>query len=240
MPVSKRKIKPLIDQGLVSGFDDPRLPTLRGLQRRGIIPEAIRDFVFSQGISKMESTVTFSSIEAVNRKLLDPIVKRFFFVPNPIQLVVDHAPKQTVTLPLHPTDNLGTRKITTASTFYLPGDDLSDLQPGQTFRLKELFNVTLSSKGKTLHGEYAGTQLIPDTLKLQWVTDDHLPFTVHIPGLLVNKDESFNQKSMHTITGLAETGVQHLHHGDIIQFERFGFVRLEKTKDSLQGIFTHK
>ena len=88
MPVSKRKIKPLIENGLVTGYDDVRLPTLRGLQKRGIVPEAIKQFVFSQGISKVESNVTFGLVEAMNRKILDPKTKRYFFIPNPVKLVV--------------------------------------------------------------------------------------------------------------------------------------------------------
>ncbi|MEA3458014.1 MAG: glutamate--tRNA ligase family protein, partial [Candidatus Thermoplasmatota archaeon] len=69
MPVSKRKIKPLIEDGLVSGYDDIRLPTLKGLEKRGILPEAIKRFVLTQGISKVESTVTFGLVEAANRKI---------------------------------------------------------------------------------------------------------------------------------------------------------------------------
>ncbi|HDO19136.1 MAG TPA: glutamate--tRNA ligase, partial [Thermoplasmatales archaeon] len=70
MPVSKRKIKPLIEAGNVEGYDDIRLPTLRGLKRRGILAETIRKFVLSQGISKAESVVTFDQIEAINRKIV--------------------------------------------------------------------------------------------------------------------------------------------------------------------------
>jgi glutamyl-tRNA synthetase len=104
MPVSKRKIKPLIEQGKVSGYDDIRLPTLRGLKRRGILPISIKQFVMSQGISKTESSVTFSLVEAANRKNIEPNSKRLFFVKNPIKLIVKDANKIEKTINYHPSN----------------------------------------------------------------------------------------------------------------------------------------
>ena len=144
MPVSKRKIKPLIEQGLVSGFDDVRLPTLQGLKRRGIVPEAIKQFVLQQGISKVESVVDFSLVESVNRKYLDPRVKRYYFVPDPVQLHVKDAPKKTVKLSLHPDETMGYRTIHTASTFFIPRHDAQKMNTGDVFRLKGLYNVKIN------------------------------------------------------------------------------------------------
>ncbi|MFY9965625.1 MAG: glutamate--tRNA ligase family protein, partial [Nitrososphaeraceae archaeon] len=73
MPVSKRKLKPLVQDGLVSGWDDPRLPTLAALKKRGILPEAIHKFILSLGISLADTKPPFESLEAYNRKLLDKI-----------------------------------------------------------------------------------------------------------------------------------------------------------------------
>jgi glutamyl-tRNA synthetase len=240
MPVSKRKIKPLIDQGIVSGYDDPRLPTLRGLQRRGIVPEAIKQFVIEQGLSKVESTVDFSVLEAVNRKHLDPQVKRFFFVPDPHKLEVTKAPKTTVDLPFHPTEKLGTRKVQTESTFYIPGDEATQFKKGDIFRLKELYNVTVLSTGKSLKVQYAGKDILPNTKKLQWVTDNSIPFSILKPGLLF-KGDTVDKESMQTITGRAEQAIQTVSPGEIIQFERVGFTRIETTDtNQQQGIFAHK
>ena len=240
MPVSKRKIKPLIDQGIVSGYDDPRLPTLRGLQRRGIVPEAIKQFVIEQGLSKVESTVDFSVLEAVNRKHLDPQVKRFFFVPDPHKLEVTKAPKTTVDLPFHPTEKLGTRKVQTESTFYIPGDEATQFKKGDIFRLKELYNVTVLLTGKSLKVQYAGKDILPNTKKLQWVTDNSIPFSILKPGLLF-KGDTVDKESMQTITGRAEQAIQTVSPGEIIQFERVGFTRIETTDaNQQQGIFAHK
>jgi glutamyl-tRNA synthetase len=240
MPVSKRKIKPLIDTGQVTGYDDVRLPTLRGLQRRGIVPEAIKQFVFSQGISKAESTVTFGLIEAVNRKILDPQAKRYFFVPEPMKLCVNNAPAQTVKLTLHPTAKLGERTVSTRSTFFISKQDLKKLHSGDTVRLKGLFNVKILKKtDKETTAEYSGKQILPEMIKIQWTTDKHINMQVFTPDLLFKKD-SFNANSLKTVKGFAEPAVADLKQGEIVQFERFGFVRIEKQDHQIIGFLTHK
>ncbi len=239
MPVSKRKIKPLIEQGLVSGFDDIRLPTLRGLKRRGIVPEAIKQFVLQQGFSKVESVVDFSLVESVNRKYLDSRVKRYYFVPNPVQLVVNAAPKKKVKLSLHPDATMGDRTIHTASTFFIPRQDVQMMKAGDVFRLKGLYNVKITKIGETLHGDYGGEELIPETAKIQWTTDECIPLKVFVPGLIF-KGETFNPDSLHELQGCAEKAVADIPAGEIVQFERVGFVRLEKQKTGLVGFFAHK
>jgi glutamyl-tRNA synthetase len=239
MPVSKRKIKPLIDQGLVSGYDDPRLPTLRGLRRRGIVPEAMKQFVLQQGFSKVESVVDFSLVESVNRKFLDPKVKRYYFVPTPVQLMVDGAPKKTVKLSLHPDATMGDRTIHTGSSFYIPRDDAVKMKAGDIFRLKGLYNVKIGKTGEKLTGSFAGDELIPDTAKIQWTTEEHLPMKILVPGLIFIND-TFNPDSMHELQGYAEKAVADVPNGEIVQFERVGFVRLEKQKKEIVGVFTHK
>jgi glutamyl-tRNA synthetase len=239
MPVSKRKIKPLIEQGLVTGFDDVRLPTLRGLKRRGIVPGAIKQFVLQQGFSKVESVVDFSLVESVNRKFLDSKVKRYYFVPTPIQLSVDNAPKKTVKLSFHPNATMGERTIHTDSRFFVPKEDAQKMKAGDIFRLKGLYNVRIIKIGDTLTGTYAGEELIPETAKIQWTTDDHIPLKIIVPGFIF-KGETYNPNSLNELQGYAEKAVSSVPVGEIVQFERVGFVRLEKQKKDLVGIFTHK
>lgn len=239
MPVSKRKIKPLIEQGVVSGYDDIRLPTLRGLKKRGIVPEAIKQFVLQQGISKVESVVDFSIVEAVNRKVLDPKVKRYYFVPNPVHLTVDGAPNKTVKLPLHPTMDMGYRTIKTASSFYIPEEDAQNMKVGEIFRLKGLYNVQVTTLGDKVTGAYAGEELIAGTAKIQWTTDEYLKMKVVVPGLLL-VNETYNPKSLHELQGYAEHAVSNIRNGEIVQFERVGFVRIEKQKKNIVGYFAHK
>jgi glutamyl-tRNA synthetase len=235
MPVSKRKIKPLIEKHMVNNWDDPRLPTLRGLSRRGILPSAIKEFVLSQGISKAESTVTFDQIEACNRKQLDPIARRFFFVSHPVKLTVIDGPTKNVNLPHHPSGGLGFRTLQTSQVFYIPKEDASILEPEDTIRLKDLYNVTILETGGELTAAFAGTELFPNARKIQWVGEDYLKLDVLVPGPLFIGDV-FNPHSLQTVTGYAEPAARFLHEGDIVQFERFGFVRM----DNGRAILAHK
>ena len=240
MPVSKRKIKPLIEQGLVTGYDDIRLPTLRGLKKRGILPEAIKQFVLSQGISKVESTVTFGIVEAFNRKLIDPTARRYFFVKDPVKLVVEGAPSKEKSISFHPTDKkLGSRTIKTGKTFFVPKADMEKIKTGDIFRLKDLFNVKIKEKNDTIFAEYAGEELISESAKIQWTTDDFVKIKVFVPHLLFEGNK-YNPDSLETVQGFAEKAVSTIMAGEIIQFERFGFVRIENTDDQVTGFFAHK
>ncbi len=240
MPVSKRKIKPLIESGVVSGYDDIRLPTLKGLKKRGILPSAIKQFVISQGISKVESSVTFNLVEAFNRKAVDPIAKRYFFVENPVKLVVDNAPLKTKKISLHPiNENLGSRTINTDKIFYIQKSDVDEFKIGEIFRLKDLYNVKVIQKNDQILGRYTGNDLIADSAKIQWTTDKFIKISVYVPHLLFINEE-FNKDSLEKIDGYAEEAVLQLKTDEIVQFERFGFVRIEKIDNKITGFFAHK
>ena len=238
MPVSKRKIKPLIENGLVDGWDDPRLPTLRGLKRRGILPDAIKKFVLSQGISRVESIVTFDQVEAANRKILDSIARRYFFVAESVKLVVESAPEKEVELKHHPSEEMGSRRMKTSGIFFISGEDAADLKEGEVFRLKDLYNVKVVSKGNFIEGKFSGNDMIENAKKIQWVTDEHVEMEVLIPGNLFI-GEKFNENSLKIVRGYAEPSIKNVQHGEIVQFERFGFVRIEKD-EKIKGIMAHK
>jgi glutamyl-tRNA synthetase len=240
MPVSKRKIKPLIEKRLVSGFDDIRLPTLRGLKKRGIKPEAIKQFILSQGISKVESSVDFGLLEAENRKIVDPIAKRYFFVPHPVVLYVENASDITKEIDFHPSNkNFGSRTIKTGNVFHVPKSDMNKLKVGDIFRLKDLYNVKILKKNNKILGEYAGEKLIPDTLKIQWTTDDFVEMYVLKPHFLF-VDDKYNDNSLEKIQGFAEKTVEEVKTNEIVQFERFGFVRIENNENEIIGYFANK
>lgn len=239
MPVSKRKIKPLIEKKLVVGWDDPRLPTLRGLRRRGIVPEAIKEFVLAQGISKSEAIVAFENLEAVNRKILDGRARRYFFVAEPVKLIVENAVEKEVELKYHPSVNMGKRKIKVGNIFYIPKEDALKLKEGEIFRLKDLYNVKILKKGKEeIRGEFAGDKLIEGVDKIQWVSHENIKIKVMIPSLPF-KNGDFDENSLKIIEGLVEKNAEEIKHGEIVQFERFGFVRIERN-DEITGILAHR
>lgn len=232
-PISKRLITPLVKEKKVSGWDDPRLPTLAGLRRRGILPEAIKQFVLYFGLSKTESEPDWEVLLAFNRKLLDPESPHYFFVPDPVALELEGMDKE-ITLKLHPKKDLGTRKLKAARTIYVPKSDAEKLKDGEIFRLKDLCNVELLKKGEKLKGKIAPEEKHPQK-KIQWVSD-YAECTVIVPKDLL-KDGEYNPESLEEIRGYCEKSCTALGEGTMVQFERFGFCRLDK-KDPLTFIFS--
>jgi len=236
-PISKRLLRPLVESGKLFGWDDPRLPTLMGLKRRGIQPGAIRNFVLSFGISKVESEPDWEALLVENRKLLDPLADRYFFVADPVELVVGDAPEETVKVRKHPKLDHGFREIETSDTFYISKADAATLEKDEVFRLKDLFNVEVTDKEeKIIGGNYAGDSKVDK--KFQWVSEDRIDCEVLVPQDLLKNGE-FNPESLKVVSGYCEKNCAKLSEGTVIQFERFGFVRLDKKeKDRLVFIFT--
>ncbi|HYB45036.1 MAG TPA: glutamate--tRNA ligase [Nitrososphaerales archaeon] len=226
-PVHKRLLRPLVEQGLVSGWDDPRMPTVDGVRRRGIIPEAIRQFTLQVGYTKTEHEYEWSLLFAVNRKLLDPVSRRIYFVPNPVRLAVEGAPARRASIRFHPDVDMGSRTIDTSGDFYIPRDDLKVMPEGTTFRLMDLYNVELLSKGNEAKAKYAGDTLIQDTRKVQWVTEDHAEVKVVIPGELFDAEGQFDKASLSEARGFGERAIGSVRIGEIVQLPRFGFCRLD-------------
>jgi glutamyl-tRNA synthetase len=235
-PVSKRIHNTFIEEGWVDGWDDPRLPTLVGIQRRGIVPEAIGEFVEGMGRSKSESEPTWDLLESINRKIIDPSTKRYLFVRDPVELRVKDAPVLSVFLKHHPDDTLGERKVETRGRFYISRSDSENLKDGEIVRLMELFNLEVAKRGQTIDGTYAGDKNVHGIKKIHWVPDDAVPFKVMIPGPLF-KGGARNTESMETVKGLGEPETRLLKKGERIQFVRFGFCKVDGEG---VAIFTHK
>jgi glutamyl-tRNA synthetase len=225
--VSKRLLRPLVEKRLVSGWDDPRMPTVDGLRRRGIIPQTIREFTLQVGYTRTEHEYDWSMLLSLNRKLLDPVSKRIFFVPDPVKLTVESAPRRKANIPFHPQNDLGSRTIDTAGEFYLAAGDLKGMNRGAVFRLMDLYNVELASAGPEPTAKFAGDEMIPNTRKFQWVVPDHQEATVTVPDVLFVDGDQFNNESLKDVSGYAEKSASALNVGDIVQFPRFGFARLD-------------
>jgi glutamyl-tRNA synthetase len=202
------------------------MPTIEGLKRRGILADTIKQFTIQVGYTKSEHEYDWSLIFAVNRKLLDPISKRIFFVPHPIKLRVGGAHEASVTIPFHPEKDLGSRTVRVSSEFFVPAEDIARLDQGETFRLIDLYNVKLQSRGKDRAvATFAGEELIPGTKKLQWTTSDGQKIEVMEPGVLFDAAGKFNENSMGKTEGVVEEAFAGLKLGDIVQFPRYGFCR---------------
>ncbi|WP_265658740.1 glutamine--tRNA ligase/YqeY domain fusion protein [Francisella philomiragia] len=121
---SKRKLKYLVDNNLVSGWDDPRMPTIKGFRRRGYTPESIRNFCDMIGISKQDSIIDISVLEETIRDDLNKNALRKNAVLDPIKVTIDNMPVHELNVPNHPQDSeFGRRDITISSDIYIERDD---------------------------------------------------------------------------------------------------------------------
>ncbi|MFQ6104107.1 MAG: glutamine--tRNA ligase/YqeY domain fusion protein [Candidatus Glassbacteria bacterium] len=152
--LSKRRLLELVEGGYVSGWDDPRMPTISGLRRRGYTPASIRSFCDRIGVAKRESTVDVSLLEHSIREDLNKRAQRVMAVLRPLRLIIDNYPKgkvEEVDAVNNPEDaGMGTRKIPFSRELYIERDDFREepprkffrLAPGREVRLKHAYYIT--------------------------------------------------------------------------------------------------
>ncbi|MGN9134950.1 glutamine--tRNA ligase/YqeY domain fusion protein [Clostridium sp. HCP1S3_B4] len=137
--MSKRKLKALVDNNIVDGWDDPRMPTISGLRRKGYTPESIRNFCSAIGVAKNSSTVDEQMLEYFIREDLDPKVPRAMAVLDPLKLVITNYPEgQSELLPIenNPKDeNAGVRQVSFSRELYIEREDFMEEPPKKYFRL---------------------------------------------------------------------------------------------------------
>ena len=237
MPISKRVLRPLIEEGKVSWYDDPRLPTLEGLRRRGIKPEAIRKFVLSLGFTKSDTLAPFDALESFNRKIIDPKSARIFMVKHPKKIHIKNIPFSAVELPVYPSKDSIKRKIDFDEDFLISGEDVENIEQGSKIRLMGIGNILITKNAGHLEGEFSGDEMQQDIPKMQWVAEKNAhQLKILIPQQLFI-DEQFNEDSLSSLDVYTEPYYLELKEDDEIQFVRFGYCR----KDSQnQAIFTHK
>ena len=163
--MSKRKLRQLVEQGLVSGWDDPRMPTLRGLRRRGYTAEAIRNFVSAAGVSRTNGIVDLAMLEHFVREDLNKHVPRVMAVLRPVKVVIDNYPENHVEqmdAVNNPEDaSAGSRQVPFSRVLYIEQDDFREdppkgyfrLSPGREVRLRYGYFITAQSVVKNEKGE---------------------------------------------------------------------------------------
>ncbi len=162
--MSKRKLLYLVNNGFVSGWDDPRMPTIAGIRRRGYSPEAMKDFVQRVGVAKVESVVDYSLMEFCVREDLNKRAKRLMAVLDPLKLIIDNYPEDKIEYfeaENNPEDpNAGTHRIAFTKELYIEKEDFMEipvkgyhrLYPGNEIRLKHAYYVTAVSVDKDEDG----------------------------------------------------------------------------------------
>lgn len=217
--MSKSVIREGIKKHKFTGWNDIRLATIATLKRRGFTPQAIRQLIVDIGLKSSDITVPMDTLASYNRKIIDSIAKRFFFTPNPIKIKIKNAPRiKEIKIPMHPTENLGFRKIKISNEIYISKDDYETYN-GVEVRLKELYNIKLGENIFT-------SKKVKNIPKLQWVSK---PF-VHVKLLMTDN----------ILEGYGEKDMAKLKPGEIIQLERIGFGCVESTGKTITIVFAHK
>ncbi|MBQ7326146.1 MAG: glutamine--tRNA ligase/YqeY domain fusion protein [Clostridia bacterium] len=138
--MSKRYLRKLVEEKLVDGWDDPRMPTLCGLRRRGYTPAAIFDFVSRAGVAKAYSVVDYELLEHCIREELNSTAQRRIAILKPVKVVVTNYPEDQVEyfdLPNNPQDpEAGSRKVAFTRELYIDADDFAEVPPPKFFRMK--------------------------------------------------------------------------------------------------------
>ena len=214
------KIRESIKNGEFSGWDDCQLATLKGLARRGYKPETFLKYWENSGVKEVDIKFSWQNFDAMNKDLIDSVTRRLFFVANPVEFTINTENSLVKDAPWHPDiPDLGKREetVTSESKIYLQKSDVGAFKEDKLVRLKNLCNVSV--KGTKL--DYAGMKPQKGSQILQWCS-------LHTPIDLFYPDGS-------VVTGIVEDNISELD-GEIVQFERVGFVRLEGKK----AFFLHR
>lgn len=237
--LSKSKTREGIAKGFYEGWDDPRLGTLKALRRRGFLPETIRQLILDVGPKPVDATISWVNVESLNRKLLDPIASRYFFVADPILMRVTGLSRAFSARPrLHPDKPehghrlLNVKPENGEANLWVSKRDVGLLQLGAFIRFMELFNVQVEAIGDTVVAGF-----VSDSYKearernaplIHWV-----PTSECVEAGVVMPDATLAE-------GVAENSCLNLKVGDRVQFERFGFVRVDAVSNGLTAYFTHR
>jgi len=214
--LSKTKTRQMIEAGKYSGYDDPRLGTLRALRRRGIQPEAIKELMVGMSVGKSDVAISLKTLYAANRKLVEKS-SRYFFIPNPKLINIEAGQTKIAKVPYHPDHpKRGSRifKLEPVKGYIqvnISAEDQKEVGRGTKLRLIDLANIEFIGKTKATE---IGGEILPK--KLQWLPEGKECFIRMPDGT--------------TVKGICDPEVSKLELGTIIQFVRFGFVRLDSKK----------
>ncbi|CAD6624030.1 CIC_collapsed_G0018290.mRNA.1.CDS.1 [Saccharomyces cerevisiae] len=255
--LSKRKLQWMVDKDLVGNWDDPRFPTVRGVRRRGMTVEGLRNFVLSQGPSRNVINLEWNLIWAFNKKVIDPIAPRHTAIVNPVKIHLEgsEAPQEPKIemKPKHKKNPaVGEKKVIYYKDIVVDKDDADVINVDEEVTLMDWGNVIITKKNDdgsmvaklNLEGDFKKTKH-----KLTWLADtkdvvpvDLVDFDHLITKDRLEEDESFEdfltpQTEFHT-DAIADLNVKDMKIGDIIQFERKGYYRLDALpKDGKPYVF---
>ncbi|RLF21105.1 MAG: glutamate--tRNA ligase [Thermoprotei archaeon] len=232
--VHKRYIREGLIKGELMGWDDIRLPTIRALLRRGIQPEALKKLAIHCSLTPHDIKLSMETLYTFNRQIIDPVANRYYYVEDPMLLIVRNAPLPFYAkIRLHP--NHPERGFKEYRFFkdpirlYISRRDLGLFSAGSEIRLLGLFNIKpVRIDEDKIEAVFSSIELKKGIPKVHWVSEPYLHAVVLKPDGSVSR-------------GYAEIYCQHIKPGEIVQFERYAFVRLEANEgELLRFVFTHE
>jgi len=230
--LSTSKARQGIEDGTYSGWDDPRLGTIRAIAKRGIQAEAIRKLMMEIGVKIADSTVSWKKIYGLNRGFLEDKANRYFMVANPHVVEIEGIPdslKGTVERPLHPDHpDRGMRQLDFEDMIYLDRNDIPT-NPEQVLRVMDAVNITFQDGEAHYHSAGLEEARKAKAKIVQWV-----PLKGVVVIEVVMPDAT-------VVTGYAEHSISSLKGGDVVQLERVGFARLDQINGHiLRFYYAHK
>lgn len=231
--LSKSKIRQGILDGQFSDWSDPRLGTIAALRKRGFLPQTIRQLIIEVGVRPSEAMISWENLDSMNRKALDPVVRRYIFIPSPAQFMVEGIPKRfEAKIPLHPDHpEWGVRTFAVqegGAKIAIQSADAESLRKGEVIRLMNLFNVEVVSKSEgRFHSEEVAEAKERGSRIIQWMPADLGR------GLEVVRPDASRD------VGVVDPAVLSEKLPSTFQFYRYGFVRVYKEGDAFRGYFAH-
>ncbi|EIN07047.1 glutamate-tRNA ligase [Punctularia strigosozonata HHB-11173 SS5] len=248
--LSKRKLHWFVDQGLVRGWDDPRFPTVRGIRRRGLTVEALRQFMLLQGPSQAVVSLEWDSIWALNKKIIDPVAPRFWALSKdkvvPVTITGGPSSPEVKVLPKHKKNpDVGEKKTVYSSTILVEQEDALTFEDNEEITLMDWGNAIVRSKSTGPSGEIAaiimelhlGGDFRKTKKKVTWLPQPQGEHTL-VDVTLLDYDYIITKKKLEETDdvkdfvtpvtefreeAVADANVRELQKGDIIQFERKGY-----------------
>ncbi|EJT50244.1 glutamate-tRNA ligase [Trichosporon asahii var. asahii CBS 2479] len=257
--LSKRKLKYLVDQGVVSGWGDPRFPTVRGIRSRGMTVKGLKDYIVGQGASQQMLQLEWDGIWNVNKRVIDPIAPRYWAIAEekmvPVEVIGGPAKEEVVKKPLHKKDpKIGEKDLVLSSHLIMEQADAKSFGDNEEITAMDWGNVIVTEKKVDAAGDVESLKVKlhlegdfkKTSKKVTWLsapTKEH-PLT---PVVLIEYDylitkkkleeddnltDVINPKTEYRVNALASAEVAQLKKWDIIQFERKGFYIYQGEKDA--------
>lgn len=222
LKLSKTESRQSIEKKVYSGWDDPRTWSLQSLRKRGIQPDAIRNFCIKMGMSLSDVSVPLDILYAENRKMIDSLANRYFAVLDPVQISIKGKIKSSK-VNMHPDfPKRGKRSIAVNnSKIYVEREDF------EKFHDREVGLMNLCSVKLKRNSEITSKDVKYEIQKIQWVSEPNVKIKIVMPDGNVK-------------TGLGDPGMKKLKGGDIVQLQRIGFCRVDKAGIERVLYFAHK